>query len=106
MKGTAEIPAESGDIVRITLTGERDGDTDRTMLEDMLGGRFFQLVLRDRTTRRRDVWEFVREDSLRGMFLRDMREMYDAAQEDKKELILLAARYGLAAMENGEEPQL
>ena len=106
LKGTAEIPAESGDIVRITLTGERDGDTDRTMLEDMLGGRFFQLVLRDRTTRRRDVWEFVREDSLRGMFLRDMREMYDAAQEDKKELILLAARYGLAAMENGEEPQL
>ena len=106
LKGTAEIPAESGDIVRITLTGERDGDTDRTMLEDMLGGRFFQLVLRDRTTRRRDVWEFVREDSLRGMFLRDMREMYDAAQEDKKELILLATRYGLAAMENGEEPQL
>lgn len=106
LSGNAVIPAKGEDIVRVTLVGERDEDMDRGKLEEMLNGRFYQAIVRDRTVRRRDVWEYVREDSLRGMFLRNMREMYNAAPEDKKKVILLAVRYGLAAMENGEEPQI
>ena len=43
------------------------------------------------------------EDSLRGIFLRRLREKYDSAQAEERELIEQAARWGLAALDNMEE---
>ena len=41
--------------------------------------------------------------ALRGGFLRILREKYDSADENDKPGILLAVRYGLAALDNREE---
>ena len=62
--------------------------------------RFFSLELRDETRSGEDVWERADEDSLRGLFLRELRAKYDAARsDDERARISLAARYGLAALD-------
>jgi len=38
-----------------------------------------------------------------GVFLREMRARLDRAEEDQRPGILLAARFGLAALEGGED---
>jgi exonuclease SbcD len=43
------------------------------------------------------------DDSLTGLFVRTMKEKYDAASEEEKEKILLALSFGLAAIENRED---
>ena len=106
LAGNETVTADADDIVRLTLTGSRDGDCERERVREMFEDSFFHFTLRDRTVRRRDVWESAGEDSLKGMFLRDLRESYNASPEEKKKVILLAAQYGLAAIDNGEEPQV
>lgn len=98
------IPAEkSGDICRITLTGEAD-NVSLTALAPLLEGHWFHAVLRDRTRPVRDIWAGLEEDSLRGAFLRRLRGLYDAADEGRKRTVENAVRFGLAALENREEP--
>ena len=60
-------------------------------------------VLPENTRLRQDVWERAEEDSLRGIFLRKLREKYNSAQSEERELIEQAARWGLAALDNMEE---
>jgi DNA repair exonuclease SbcCD nuclease subunit len=97
----------SRDIYRITFTGECDEAPDLRAAMRELEGKFFSLQLRDRTVLRRDLWEKCGEDTLRGLFLTRLRREYDAAQSDEdREKITLAARYGLAALDNGEGPAL
>lgn len=89
---------------RIILTGECETAPDLGGLRRALEGRVFGLQLRDETHLRRDVWERAREDSLRGVFLRKLRERYDAAGSDEeKNKITMAARWGLAALDGSEE---
>ncbi|MCD7768621.1 MAG: DNA repair exonuclease, partial [Oscillospiraceae bacterium] len=72
-----------------------------------LEGRFFALKLRDETRPRRDIWEGREQDSLRGLFLARLWAQYQAAPEGpERARISLAARFGLQALENGEEPPL
>ena len=48
-----------------------------------------------------DVWRRAGEDSLRGLFLRTLREKLDhAADEAERETITRAARFGLAALDH------
>lgn len=101
------IPAppqgKADDIVRIILTGESDSAPDLAALQKDWESCFFALQLRDRSTLRRDLWEGGAQDSLRGLFIRRMREKYDsAATEDEKQTIIQALRWGLAALEGGE----
>lgn len=91
------------DVYRIVLTGEVDTPPDMSRLKRNLDDCFFALQLRDETRLRRDVWERAEEDSLRGIFLRRLREKYDAANGDERELVEQAARWGLAALDNMEE---
>lgn len=98
-------PDRTGDICRVTLTGEAE-KVDAAALAQLMEGRFFHAVLRDRTRPVRDIWAGLEEDTLRGVFLRKLRAVYDAAQGDDKLKAEAAVRYGLAAMENGEEPQI
>ena len=92
-----------GDIYRILLTGETEKTVDVTELTRHLEGRFYALELRDKTTLRQDIWARQEEDSLRGHFLREMREKYDASADDEsRRKIMLAVRFGLNAMENRE----
>ena len=75
---------------------------DGNLSVDALAGRFFALQLRDDTTVRREVWDRCGEDTLRGLFLQELRREYDGADEETRRRIELAARFGVAAMDNRE----
>ena len=95
------------DVYRITLTGETNAPPDLRKLSQNLEEMFFSLQLRDRTRLSQEVWRSAGEDSLRGLFLYRLRELYDAAKSDAdKTRIEQAARWGLAALCNGEEVQV
>ena len=64
---------------------------------------FFHVELRDRTTLPAVLWARAEEDSLTGLFLREMRVRLDNADGDERDKLLLAARFGLAALEGGED---
>lgn len=94
------------DIYRIVLTGEAE-KPGLTELWKALEGRFFSLSLRDETTPKVELWACTGEDTLKGIFLRELRQRYDAAATpEEKRQIAEAARLGLAAMEGREAPEL
>jgi DNA repair exonuclease SbcCD nuclease subunit len=101
---TAGIP--DGDICRIVLTGEFDGRADVVSIEKQLRERFFSVTVLDRTRPVRDIWRSAGEETLRGVFLREMKSRYDSGDEEAKRGVILAVRYALAALENGEEWQV
>ena len=48
-----------------------------------------------------DIWARAEEDSLRGLFLRELRQKLDAAGSDEeRELVTQAVRFGLAALDH------
>lgn len=96
-------PHTEDDIYRILLTGETAEKLPLAKLQEELSGRFYQLELRDKTRLRQDIWERCGEDSLRGLFLQNLRQQYDAAETDaERARIEQAVRFGLAAMDNRE----
>lgn len=101
----AKLPDETvRDVYRIVLTGETDSAPDIAKLRDELVELFFDVQLRDRTHPRVSVWERAEEDSLRGIFLKKLKKLFDEAPDDKRrEELEYAARWGLAALDNAEE---
>ena len=62
------------DIYRIIFTGETDErGLDLKSIEEQFAPDFFHLELRDETRIGEDVWARAQEDSLRGLFLRELR---------------------------------
>lgn len=107
---TERIPAEAlqsmmpetaaSDICRVIFTGETDErGVDIKSIEERFASDFFHLELRDETHIRQDIWARVREDSLRGLFLKELREQYDAADDGGRARIERAVRFGLAALD-------
>ena len=91
------------DIYRIRLTGTPEEPPRLPLLQEALAERFFALQLRDETSVRREVWDRCGEDTLRGLFLEELRRQYDAAPDDgARRRIEQAARFGAAAMDNRE----
>lgn len=87
------------DICRVIFTGESEGIDLRALTADF-AAQFYALQLRDETRLPEILWSRAGEDSLRGIFLRELRARYDgAADETEKETILAAVRYGLAALD-------
>ena len=92
------------DIYRIVLTGETESAPDLKRLHANLSELFFELQLRDETRLRHSVWECAGEDTLRGLFLGRLKARYDkAATEEERRKLEQAARWGLAALDHGEE---
>jgi len=91
------------DVYRILLTGEGDAP-DLAGLERALAPRFYGLTLRDNTRLPQDLWRRREEDTLTGLFLRIMWDK--CRSEPDNQIYQLAARFGLAALENGEEGAL
>ena len=90
-------PAE--DLCRIIFTGEAEG-IDLAALETAFRDRVYALELRDKTRPAQSLWARAGEDSLRGLFLQEMRYRYDAApSEAEREKVVRAVRFGLAAIE-------
>ena len=90
-------------IFRILLTGECEAP-DLSALERALSPLCYGLTLRDHTRLPQNLWARREEDSLTGLFLHAMWEKCQA--EPDNQLYQLCARYGLAALENGEEGRL
>ena len=93
-------PGAKRDIYRISFSGEFEGRLDIEALGNALEEQFFHLVLRDETRLRRNIWAQAEEDTLKGLFLRKMRVLYEAGDEEMRERVVLAIRYTLDAMEN------
>lgn len=90
------------DICRIILKGEWQGEPLRLdQMQEALEHHFFSLELQDNTTTVRNINARAGEDSLTGIFLQEMNDAI--AKEANNEILTLAVRYGLAALENGEE---
>ena len=95
-------PDTERDIYRIRLTGESD-PIDVRALQEALSGKFYSLHIRDLTEAKTDLWQDAGEDSLKGQFLARLQARLDAADDTEKEILILAAKLGLSAMEGREE---
>lgn len=101
----AQIQAQAAreDLVRVVLTGEWGGKSiDLTQIENKCRQDFYSLSIRDETSVSRGLWERIDEDSLTGLFLQRLRARRDAGDGDEG-LVQMAARFGLAALENRED---
>ena len=88
------------DVCRVLLAGSRRENFSLSALTSELSGLCAALELTDETYPEEDVWARCGEDSLRGLFLQNLRARYDGADEDEKRQLLQAARFGLAALDN------
>ena len=74
---------------------------DEKALMQRLAGRCAWLELRDETTLPQDLWQRAEEDSLRGLFLKDLKaQLNRAGTEEERRRITMAARFGLAALDH------
>lgn len=89
------------DIYRVIFTGETGVEgVDLDAVQSAMQERFYQLQLRDETRVAEDIWARAEEDSLRGLFLKNLLLRRDAAESDEaRALVDRAARIGLAALE-------
>lgn len=95
------------DIYRIILTGSCQ-PPDLDALKAALAPRFYALELVDQTLPPLSLWKDLSEDSLKGEFLRKIKDCYDAedTNEEARRLLARAAEIGLALMEGREVPGL
>lgn len=99
----AALPEGTGeDLYRVILTGETgEQGADAAALREALADRFYALEVRDRTRMAQDVWARAGEDSLRGLFLGELRtRLQSAGTEEEREILTRAARFGLAALDH------
>ena len=95
------LPGKTSDLIcRVVLTGEGEAP-NLTKLHQLLSSEFYGLTLIDHTRLPKDLWARREEDALTGLFLRIMWEK--CREEPDNPLWQMAARYGLAALEGGEE---
>ncbi len=94
---------ESPDLVRFLLTGECPLAPDLAALAAQAAPHFFHVELRDQTTLPQNLWARADEDTLTGLFLREMLAQLEGAEGEARDKLLLAARFGLAALEGGED---
>ena len=100
----AALPPDAKEhIFRVLLRGEWPDRPNLPALAEALAQDCCQLELRDETRIRREIWDDVSEDSLRGCFLRVLKEKYNEASGPEREKIMLAARFGLAALDYRED---
>ncbi len=90
------------DMVRVVFTGERGESTLRLpVLQEAFAQRCSHLELVDQTRVSEDIWSRAGEDSLRGLFLKELRRRYDEAESDEERgRVVSAVRMGLAALDN------
>jgi exonuclease SbcD len=92
------------DIYRIILTGESGPEgLHLPALHNIAAPYFYSVTLSDQTKIHRDIWARTDEDNLTGLFLRELRMKWENASEEDQRIIEDAVRFGLAALENGED---
>ena len=99
----AALPEDTArHLYRITLVGETgEGGAGAAALQEALEERFYALEVRDKTRMAEDIWQRAEEDSLRGLFLRELRQQWNKAKtEEERERVTRAVRFGLAALDH------
>lgn len=89
------------DVCRVIFTGEAgEQGLDLPALSEAFSDRCYALELRDQTRPAENLWARAGEDSLRGLFLRTLRQRYDSTEDEaEREKLVRAARFGLAALD-------
>lgn len=98
----AALPEKAREeICRVVLTGTVPtpiGEDLRAALEQQV----WALDLADKTLPELALWDGLGEDSLKGVFLRRMKAVYDAASPEERSTAATAARLALSLMEGRE----
>lgn len=99
--------ADSKDIVRLILTGEREegNEPDLTALTALASSHFYSAQLYDNTILAAALWARMEEDTLTGLFLQSMYQRLTQASPAQRPPLERAVRFGLAALEGREEPR-
>ena len=92
-------------ILRICLTGERQGELDLAALTTLAAPHAYSVTLKDETALPQALWARKEEDTLTGLFLRSMAQKIAEASPDERPFLERAVRFGLAALEGREEPK-
>lgn len=87
------------DICRVRLTGTREEDFSLPHIRRGLESLCAALELADETRPREDIWARCGEDSLRGLFLSELRKQYETADETQRSRIIRAVQFGLNALD-------
>lgn len=100
-----EVPARYVQtICRLILTGESE-PVDLQALHDRLADQFLSLEIRDETEPPQDLWKDCDSSTLRGLTMSALKVRLDAAETpEQRQLVTMAARYALAALEGREMP--
>ncbi len=92
-------------LYRAVFDGECE-DFDAERIYEEFAPRFYYFKVIDRTAPIRSIWEGEELDGLKGMFLRRLHKKYlDTGDAREQEIIRRAARFGVAALDNREEPR-
>ena len=98
------LPAMGDDnFYRVTFTGEAAAPDLNALYRAF--DQFPNLELRDRTTPERDIWGSADADTLEGTYFRILRNELDAATEEEREILTLAARISRQILD-GQEVRL
>ncbi len=91
---------EEANFLRLNLTGvpERQQRFELDLLHQQLTEKFDYVKIRDEIHNENELDDLAREPTVRGAFVRQLKEMLSVEQEDS-ELIRLAMKYGLQAFE-------
>jgi DNA repair exonuclease SbcCD nuclease subunit len=94
------LPPDGRVHARVTLTGE--GQVSLSALQQQLAGQYASLDLRDETTAPQQLWQSADPNTLRGLFLLDLQQQWQAADAAQRAVLEQAARLGLAALDGRE----
>ncbi len=98
------ILAKEDMLLRVTLTGSPEFPLRTEFLEEALSEKFFHIEIEDRTSvlSTISVEATSKEKTVRGMFVRKLREAALSAPEEERPLYELAIKEGLSAFGEGE----
>ena len=98
----AALPADTArHLYRVLLTGSPAAPVSPERVRSALADRFYALQVRDKTTARQELWDKCGEDSLRGLFLQQLRAACGDDPQSRR-LMEQAAVFGLAAIDDRE----
>lgn len=82
---SAALPAGTEeDIYRVVLTGSPAAPVSPERVQSALSGRCCALQVRDKTTARQELWDKCGEDTLRGLFLQQLRSTCGADPQSQR----------------------
>lgn len=91
----------SDSLIKIVLTGELDVECEKNLeyIQKTFESEFYYVTVSDKTTLSVDIDKFAMDISLRGEFVRQVRQNEDLSDEDKSVVI----RYGLQILDGEKE---